>query len=123
MIPVDGNSTSSTAKDAPWMSDDAGTSDRPLVRLRLYVAGESPRSLSALRAVRGLDESALAGRYHLEVVDVLTHPEKAEEDRVLATPTLVRLAPTPRRRILGDLADLEGLVRELGPPPSSNGRP
>ena len=88
------------------------------IQLRLYVSGDSPRSEQAIRHLRRLDGTALAGRYDLEVVDVLQHPERAEADRVLATPTLLRLAPGPSRRILGDLGDLERLLQVLAPPSS-----
>jgi circadian clock protein KaiB len=85
----------------------------PPIRLRLYVAGRSPRSLVALRNLERLSESALSGRYELEVVDVLADPARAEVDRILATPTLVKLSPGPQRRILGDLGDVEKLVKSL----------
>lgn len=83
------------------------------VHLRLYVAGDSPRSQHALQSIRRLDGTDLAGRYRLEVIDVLRQPERAEADRVLATPTLMRVAPGPCRRILGDLSDLPQLVQAL----------
>jgi circadian clock protein KaiB len=83
------------------------------IQLRLYVAGTSPRSAAALESLRQLEGTPLSGRYRLEVVDVLEHPERAEEDHVLATPTLLRLGPGPRHRILGDLSDLDRLVRAL----------
>ena len=72
-----------------------------------------PSSKKALRNLQKLEESALSGRYELVVIDVLAHPARAEEDRVLATPTLLRLSPGPRRRILGDLSDLDVLVRTI----------
>jgi circadian clock protein KaiB len=85
------------------------------IQLRLYVAGVSPRSEQAIRHLRRLDGTPLAGRYDLEVVDVLREPDRAEADRVMATPTLLRVAPGPSRRILGDLGDLDALVRALAP--------
>lgn len=83
------------------------------IELRLYIAGDSPRSRLALASVRRLDQSPLAGRIRLEVIDVLDEPARAESDRILATPTLLRLAPAPTRRILGDLASLGRLVSAL----------
>jgi circadian clock protein KaiB len=89
-----------------------------LIRLRLYVAGDSPRAQHAIRSLSRLDATTLAGRYALEVVDVLEQPERAETDHVLATPTLLRVSPAPTRRILGDLGDLERLLDALGAPQS-----
>lgn len=93
-------------------SDTSGPRHR--LRLRLYVAGTSPRSAWAVQNVRRLEGSALSGRYDLEVVDVEKEPERAEQDRVLATPTLLKLSPVPVRRIVGDLSDLDRLVAALG---------
>ena len=93
-----------------------GPDEDEVVRLRLYVAGDSPRSQIALRNIARLGATPLSGRYQLEVVDVLRDPARAEEDRILATPTLVRLAPIPRHRILGDLADIEQVVHALVTP-------
>ena len=86
-----------------------------MIQLRLYVAGDSPRARHAIASLRRLDGTHLAGRYALEVVDVLAEPERAEADRVLATPTLLRVAPPPSRRILGDLGDVDRLLAALLP--------
>ena len=83
------------------------------IQLRLYVAGDSPRSRQAIQSLKRLDETPMSGRFRLEIVDVLEEPERAEEDRVLATPTLLRIEPAPCRRILGDLSDLPRLVYAL----------
>ena len=89
--------------------------DDEVLKLRLSVAGDSPRAQHAISSLGRLEATPLAGRYHLEVVDVLQEPERAEADHVLATPTLLRLSPAPTRRILGDLGDLERLLRALIP--------
>lgn len=73
--------------------------------LCLYVAGSSPRSLAARRNLERLCEAHLAGRYRLEVVDLLLDPERARDDQVLAVPTVVRRRPAPIRRLVGDLSD------------------
>ena len=86
-----------------------------MIQLRLYVAGDTPRAQHAISSLRRLEETHLAGRYALEVVDVLAQPERAEADRVLATPTLVRVSPAPSRRLLGDLSDLDRLLSVLVP--------
>jgi circadian clock protein KaiB len=83
------------------------------LRLKLFVAGDSPRAREAAanlaRAVRELSEVAA----HVETVDVLEHPEVADEYRVLTTPTVVRVAPAPRRRVTGDLRDTAQVLAAL----------
>ncbi len=76
-------------------------------QLRLYVAGQTPRSVSAFANLKKLCEEHLAGRYDIEVVDLLKHPQLAAGDQILAIPTLVRKLPQPLRKIVGDLRDRE----------------
>lgn len=87
--------------------------------LKLYVAGETPRSRRAIAVMRRLCEEELAG-CRLEVVDVLEHPQLAEDERILATPTLIKKLPPPLRRLIGDLSDrdkvLLGLDLQSDPP-------
>jgi circadian clock protein KaiB len=83
---------------------------------RLYVAGGTERAEVALANLRQLCESRLAGRYELEVVDVVERPDWAAADRILATPTLVRVAPLPQRRVIGDLSDRARTAAVLGFP-------
>jgi circadian clock protein KaiB len=78
-------------------------------QLRLYVAGQTPKSVAALDNLRRLCESHLAGRYEIEVIDLLVHPTLAAGDQILAVPTLVRKVPEPIRKIIGDLSN-EGKV-------------
>ena len=73
--------------------------------LRLYVAGESPKSVAASANLNALCEEHLAGRYNIETIDVLERPALAREDDILAIPTLVRRAPVPTRKVIGDLSD------------------
>lgn len=75
--------------------------------LRLYVAGQTPRSLTAIENLRQICEEHLKGRYHVQVIDLLVHPRLSREDQIVAIPTLVRKLPTPMRRIIGDLSDTE----------------
>ena len=87
--------------------------------LRLYVAGQSPRSVRALENLRKVCDEHLAGRYRVEVIDLLVNPALARGDEIVAVPTLVRKLPEPIRKIIGDLSDtdrvLVGLqVRPLG---------
>ncbi len=81
---------------------------------RLYVAGQGERSQAAETNLRGLCESFLPGRYELEVVDAARRPGLAEEQRILATPTVLRLAPPPQRRVIGDLSDHRRAASALG---------
>jgi circadian clock protein KaiB len=85
-----------------------------LIELRLYVAGESPNSMRAIANLKALCEDRLPGRHHLEVVDVLEQPWRPREDGILVTPTLVKVAPTPLQRIIGDLNDRTHVLRALG---------
>jgi len=75
--------------------------------LRLYVAGQTPRSLAAFANLKKICEEHLAGRYNIEVVDLVKHPQLAAGDQILAIPTLVRKLPEPLRKIVGDLRDTE----------------
>ncbi len=76
-------------------------------QLRLYVAGQSARSLAALHNLRQVCEKHLAGRYRIEVVDLLKEPQLARGDQIIAVPTLVRKLPEPIRKIVGDLSNEE----------------
>jgi circadian clock protein KaiB len=75
--------------------------------LRLYTAGQSPKSLAALDNLKRVCEAHLAGRYSIEVIDLLKNPRLAKDDQIVAIPTLVRKLPEPLRRIVGDLSDTE----------------
>lgn len=76
-------------------------------QLRLYVAGQTPRSVDAFANLKKLCEEYLPGRYNIEVVDLVKHPQLAAGDQILAIPTLVRKLPQPLRKIVGDLRDTE----------------
>lgn len=78
--------------------------------LRLYVAGQTPKSVTALTNLRRYCEEHLKGHYKLEVIDLLTHPQLAEGDQILAIPTLVRKVPEPIRKIIGDLSNEERVL-------------
>jgi len=79
-------------------------------QLRLYVAGQSPKSLRAFANLKEMCEEHLAGRYEIEVIDLIEHPELARSDDILAIPTLVRHLPAPLRKIIGDLSDTERVL-------------
>lgn len=79
-------------------------------QLRLYVAGNTPKSITALSNLKKYCELHLAGRYELEVVDLLLNPQLAAGDQILAIPTLVRKVPVPVRKIIGDLSNEERVL-------------
>ena len=85
--------------------------------LRLYVAGQTPKSRAALANLRRICAEHLSGRYRIEVVDLMEKPELARREEILAIPTLVRKLPRPMRRIIGDLSNTERVLiaLELGP--------
>jgi circadian clock protein KaiB len=76
-----------------------------LWRLRLYVAGQTPKSLTAFSNLKKICENHLKGRYRIEVIDLLEQPHLSKGDQILAIPTLVRKLPHPMRKIIGDLSD------------------
>jgi circadian clock protein KaiB len=78
--------------------------------LRLYVAGQTPRSLAAFANLKHICEDHLAGKYNIEIVDLLKNPTLARGDQILAIPTLVRKLPTPVRKIIGDLSNTERVL-------------
>ena len=78
--------------------------------LRLYVAGQSPKSVRAVENLRHVCEEYLPGRYTIELVDLVEHPERARTDEIIAVPTLIRKLPEPIRRIIGDLSDTDKVL-------------
>lgn len=78
--------------------------------LRLYVAGPTPKSIMALRNLQRLCDEHLAGRYRIEVIDLMKNPQLAQGDQILAVPTLVRKLPEPIRKIIGDLSNTERVL-------------
>jgi circadian clock protein KaiB len=78
--------------------------------LKLYVAGNTPNSVRALKTLKNILEEEFQGVYALKVIDVLKNPQLAEEDKILATPTLAKVLPPPVRRIIGDLSDREKVL-------------
>jgi len=87
--------------------------DKPELVLRLYIAGSSGRSTRAIENAKDICERHLEGRYRLEVIDIYTQPMLARDDQVLAVPTLVKKAPPPIRRFIGDLSDRARVLRGL----------
>jgi circadian clock protein KaiB len=106
MSPVGGGDVAAPTGDEVWC-------------LRLYVAGQSPRSLRAIANLKRLCEEHLAGRYDIEVIDLVERPGLARGDDIVAIPTLVRLIPMPLRKIIGDLSDTERVLIGLRIQPKS----
>ncbi|MBT1072842.1 circadian clock KaiB family protein [Geobacter chapellei] len=87
--------------------------------LRLYVAGQTPKSITAFTNLKKICEEHLAGRYQIEVVDLLINPKLAKDDQILALPTLVRKLPEPIKKIIGDLSNTERVLVGLDVRPIS----
>jgi circadian clock protein KaiB len=97
----------------PKMTDEASDlkeDSEALWELRLYVAGQTPKSITAFSNLKRLCEEHLRQRYKIEVVDLFKHPELAQEDQIVALPTLVRKLPEPIRRIVGDLSNSHRVI-------------
>jgi circadian clock protein KaiB len=89
--------TPAKAKDDKWI-------------LRLYVAGQTSRAVTAFNNLKSVCEEQLKGNYRIEVIDLLKKPQLGRDDQILAIPTLVRKLPVPMRRIIGDLSNTERLL-------------
>jgi circadian clock protein KaiB len=85
---------------------------------RLYLAGQTPRSLNALLNLRRLCEAHLAGRHRIEIIDLTRSPGLGNADQIIALPTLVRLWPQPVKRLIGDLSDTARVLASIDLPPT-----
>lgn len=90
--------------------EDAAPAGGEHYSLRLYVAGHTPKSTAAIANLRRICEEHLAGRYTIEVIDLLVQPQLAAGDQILAVPTLVRRLPAPLKRIIGNLSNAERVL-------------
>lgn len=90
--------------------DQEATPPDEIWRLRLYVAGQTPKALTAFENLKRICEEHLKGRYTIEVIDLLVNPQLAEGDQIIATPTLIRNLPTPIKKIIGDLSNTEKVL-------------
>ena len=97
------------AKADPGTSD-AGRSQTKRWQLRLYVAGQTPKCLTAFANLKKICEEHLAGEYEIEIIDLMEQPQLAAGDQILAIPTLVRKLPEPVRKIIGDLSNTERVL-------------
>jgi circadian clock protein KaiB len=96
------------------MSGSRTTFKEGTLRLRLYVVGDSPNSVAALRHLRALLAAYPSRKVDLEILDLMKHPELGTRDGVLVTPLMIKLAPPPERRIFGTLKNTDALVSVLG---------
>jgi len=99
--------TTPQSKAPPPMPE---TEQKPVWDLRLYVAGQTPKSLTAFENLKKICEEHLAGQYRIEVIDLLEQPQLARGDQIIALPTLVRKLPVPIRKIIGDLSNTERVL-------------
>jgi circadian clock protein KaiB len=89
---------------------NAAANGQPAVKLRLYVAGQTPKSIAALSNLKRICADHLDGKYELEVIDLIKDPQLAQGDQILAIPTLVRNLPVPIRKIIGDLSNVDRVL-------------
>ena len=89
---------------------EVGDDETMEFNLRLYVAGQTPKSLAAIANLQKLCEENLAGRYKIEVIDLVVQPQLAAGDQIVAIPTLVRRLPPPLKRMIGDLSNSEKVI-------------
>lgn len=90
--------------------------------LKLYVTGETPRAAVAIANLRRICDEELEGEYELEIIDVLVDPQLAEDEKILATPTLIKNLPPPLRRVIGDLSDTDKVLLGLDLQPQTRNR-
>jgi circadian clock protein KaiB len=96
------------AEKSPAIQAAAG--NEGVIELRLYIARQTRKSIAALTNLRRICDEHLAGRYRVEVIDLMENPQRAQHDQILAIPTLVRRLPEPIRRIIGDLSNSERVL-------------
>jgi circadian clock protein KaiB len=95
--------------DVKWLAED-----HPSYVLHLYITGATPNSTRAVRNVKEICEKYLKNRYQLVIIDIYQQPALAEQDQIIAAPTLVKKTPFPVRRLIGDMSDRERVLSGLG---------
>jgi circadian clock protein KaiB len=96
--------------DAHEPSVEVASPEPGAYNLRLYVAGQTPKSLAAIANLKAICEDHLSGRYSIEVIDLTVTPQLAAGDQIVALPTLVRTLPPPLKRVIGDLSNTEKVL-------------
>jgi len=102
------NSNSQSVSVLGGKSPKSPTYDR--IELRLYIAGETPKSVAALKNLKRICEEYMPGTYELKVIDLLQHPQLARGDQIVAVPTVVKNLPVPIRKLIGDLSNTERVL-------------
>ena len=110
------------AEPAEHEAPTGANGETELWELRLYIAGQTPRSVAAFANLKKFCEEHLTGRYKIEVIDLIQHPQLAAGDQIVAIPTLVRKLPEPLRRIVGDLSNAERALVGLQLRPAQPGK-
>jgi circadian clock protein KaiB len=87
---------------------------QPVYKLRLFIAGASPNSIRAISNIRAFCEEHIKGLYELEIIDIYQQPQIANKDQVIALPLLIKSAPLPLKRLIGDMSDKAKVLRGLG---------
>ena len=95
-------------------SEKPGSPDGQIYLFKLCISGMTPRSRQAVVNIKRICEEYLAGQYELEIIDLYQQPELAARHQIIATPTLLRNLPQPRRQMFGDLTDTQATLRRLG---------
>ncbi len=104
------------------MKEQERIEEMTMYEFKLYVIGQTPKSVEVIEELVKLLEDAFDSHYHLEVVDIIKNPELAEKDKILATPTLVKASPPPEKRVVGDLSDKETVLSALGLTPQEENK-
>jgi circadian clock protein KaiB len=97
-------------KNKTKVNGKSSVNHEPALQLRLYVAGQTPKSLAALSNLKRICAEHVDGKYQLEVIDLIKNPQLAQGDQILAIPTLVRNLPVPIRKIIGDLSNVDRVL-------------
>jgi len=97
-------------KKKPKANGKSAVNHESTLKLRLYVAGQTPKSLAALSNLKRICSEHIDGKYELEVIDLIRNPQLAQGDQILAIPTLVRNLPVPIRKIIGDLSNVDRVL-------------
>lgn len=105
--------SSKTSKKRGAKRKKASIAEKPHYLLRLYVTGQTPRSVKSVENLQRLCDMHLAGRFSLEVIDIYQQPALAAEGQIIAAPTLIKAMPLPLRRLVGDFSDAERVVLGL----------
>lgn len=97
-----------TAPD--WFAEASNNPENEMYLLRLYVSGQTTRSVRAIENLKQLCENYLKGRYEIEIIDIYQQPERLKDEQIIGVPTLIKQLPPPVRKVIGDLSDTERVL-------------